>query len=1072
MTSFTLAQPYIDGGLTYKGSHILENDKSSTNYQDYESLYRMDTDVDYAEYAAVGDKREACTILDDADLMRAFYESKLLVSTLDELVRVIKVVHVPDGEYSQHKPGIPFQKVVSIAKDKQKESFNNAWGAILNRNSIRNMASNLQRLLINSEEELTSFWNDVLEQCSFERGRELFEKRTFLEILLKHNSGWNQEILDEDRRYSLLEKCFNLALRWTRFPGLWSRIPQKIDEKLSVTFGLFSEKEFWHILATMKGNMKSNKRIMNLRETAIKMIQDSETQWQKSQWGEHLDENLECEEDGEHSNAKQQDNGKPTNAGPKPSRKRQKPDQGIDVACEHNGDFTQPPFGHVGPAPGSECYRRREMQGWPCSGFNQEAWDFPRASMQGMFRSCADTRGPLPFGGEGPESLPVQAGFPRTDQYTASAAGAACVAQFPRRRGRPPHVPPSSLSAQQEESAPQRIREHHWAGAHYNFQDVSLTKDKLLRDAIRKAQEEEPYCLPLSWRDQEGNQEEVDVKVVTLALEGLLLRKDLPEVNREIHGIAHHLAVGFQENTERIAAEMARDYVVDELERCDREVKLIRQLAKNEIDQVKKEVKQKIEEGVMAAIRMRREHFARQFYKLKSGEALPERRITPEEAQAELADKELMRRIQEEIQLDLDVDRKISVEQRFLDELVAERNAEQIKKEKYEEEQTKLMDTISDVVKEGRAKALALKEEIETLKRERNVIENAKTQALNDLMKMSEKLDELEKRKLLEKACDCQVGQILDELGTSKSHSVSAFTRAKVLEWLRNDVVPLNSVVVQQAVESTVFDTAAMESVCEPSPPDTAPMDSDAPQPGRSLLEDTQVYNRRVLWHQQEVLQQVLEYNADCLHMEHDFVAPCKQWQTIAKDMTALKNDMLQRLQTVKQSLSELDGFLCTDEDVLSGPSKQCDVWFDKIRRFSVKHGDKLAELTKEAGNVFDAIAHHMQKFNEKHSEILVQSGVNRAVEDARAKYTDLQKVLLANVDETKSKKYADTHDERCEVLLLFDRTESIMEDIIVQIQRCKGQRDLPDATQLGLRCDQLADCLGSLRLVLRDLQR
>jgi hypothetical protein len=285
-------------------------------------------------------------------------------------------------------------------------------------------------------------------------------------------------------------------------------------------------------------------------------------------------------------------------------------------------------------------------------------------------------------------------------------------------------------------------------------------------------------------------------------------------------------------------------------------------------------------------------------------------------------------------------------------------------------------------------------------------------------------------------------------------------------------VVPLNSAVLQHAAEGTVFDVAAMESVGEPSPPDTAPMDSDAPQPGRTLLEDTQVYNRRVLWHQQEVLEQALEYNADVLHMEHNFVVPCKQWQVIANDMTALKNDMLERLRTLKESLKEMDGYLCTEEDILSGAAKTCDDYNGLIRRFSSKHGDKLAEVTKEAAAVFDAIAHHVQRFNEKHSEILVQSGVNRAVEDARAKYTALQEVMRAEIDETKARRYADTHDERCECLMLFDRVESIMEDITQQIVRCKGQRDLPDATHLGLRCDQLADCLGSLRLVVKDLQR
>lgn len=1026
--SFTLAQPYIED-LTYTG-YIIEGNKRSANPKDYEVLYHMDTDPDYTKYAAVGDKQEACTISNDADLMRAFYESKLLVSTLDELVRVIKVVHVPDNEHSDDRPGIPFQKVISL-KDPKKESFNNAWGAILNRKAIRNMASNLQKLLINSNKELTSFWNDVLFQCSFHGGREQFDKRMFLKILLEHNPGWNKAIPDEHRRYMLLEKCFNLALRWTRFNALWSRIPQTIDEKLAIQDGLFTKEEFFQILTFLEGDMNSNERFKLAREEAQKSKATEDTEAQKRVFGDSLDDIIEVQDD-------------------EASCKKQRTER----AGKDKGRSIEPSSGHAGPAPGSACYPYSDAQGLPHSSFNSKAWGFSTAGMQGML--CPQT-----WVVEGSESLPVQAGFPRTEQRIASEAA---PAQFPRSRGRPRNDQRPSLPAQQEESASQRIREHHWAGAHYDL-GVSLTHDKLLRDSIREAQLEEPYCLPLSWKDQEGNQEEVDVKVVTLALEGLLLRNDLPEVNRRIEGIAKHLAVGFQENTERIAVEMAREYVADEMDRCERHVQQIWQLSQTVI-------KQKVEEGVRASIKMRRELFARKFYKKKSGEPLPERRITSEEAQAELADKRLRNLIQVELELDLDVDRKISDEQRYLDELIAQRDAEKSKQQKYEEEQTQLMNTIADVVKKGREEAETLRQEIATLKRERDAIERAKTQALEDMQKMHEKLDALEKSKLLKKACDCQVGQVLDELGELKGHSISAFTRARVLEWLGQDVVPLNSAAVQHAAEGTVFDVAAMESVGEPSPPDTAPMDSDVPQSGRSLLEDTQVYNRRVLWHQQEVLEQALEYNADCLHMEHNFVYPLKQWQVIAKDMTAIKDDMLERLRTVKESLKEMDGYLCTNEDVLSGPAKQSVKCSDKISRFSSKHGDKLAELTNEAAAIFDAIAHYVQKFNEKHSEILVQSGVNRAVEDARAKYTALQEVLRAEIDETKARRYADTHDERCECLMLFDRVESIMEDITQQIVRCKDQKDLPDATHLGLRCDQLADCLGSLRLVLRDLQR
>jgi len=191
----------------------------------------------------------------------------------------------------------------------------------------------------------------------------------------------------------------------------------------------------------------------------------------------------------------------------------------------------------------------------------------------------------------------------------------------------------------------------------------------------------------------------------------------------------------------------------------------------------------------------------------------------------------------------------------------------------------------------------------------------------------------------------------------------------------------------------------------------------------------------------------------------------------IAKDMNSLKTDMLSKLQTVKQTLTDMEGFLSVDNAMvdkinLSGKVR------DTIEQFSVLHGEKLAELTKEAGCVFEAISRHMERFNEKHSEILVQSGVSRAVKDARAKYTNAQEVLQAKVDETKARGYKDTNDEPCNFGMLFARLESLIEDITQQIVLCKESKNLPDVTKLTLRYDQLAACMASLRLVVHGLSR
>jgi hypothetical protein len=80
--------------------------------------------------------------------MRAFYESKLLVSTLDEFVRVIKVVHVSKEDYADDKPGVALQNFLCDQRSVQRVKFVKVLGAILNRHAVACMNNSAQKLLL------------------------------------------------------------------------------------------------------------------------------------------------------------------------------------------------------------------------------------------------------------------------------------------------------------------------------------------------------------------------------------------------------------------------------------------------------------------------------------------------------------------------------------------------------------------------------------------------------------------------------------------------------------------------------------------------------------------------------------------------------------------------------------------------------------------------------------------------------------------------------------------------------------------------------------------------------------
>lgn len=1026
MPSFNLAEPNINPSLnyTYTTEHILpDGKKKSTEYRDYRAFFQMDQHADFAGYAAVDGKQEACTIESDDALLSAFYRSKLLISTVDELVRVIKVVHVSDEEYAHGRPGVPFQKF-GVCRDPSKKKLIGAWGAILNKSSWVALNFTAHRLLVMIP---TDFWTKLLEYCNTDDGRGKMTKEWFLEILLRYNEAWNYAIVDPVRRNNLLEKCVNIALRWFRFKCLWSSTPAKVeDADLPVEFGIFSQEEYDYILAKMevpKDNDCLKRKQVDAKRRVIP----------------NFDLVAELEGDVVLDSKDRK-------------RSKKESDQGVNVASSlaHQSDTS---FGHVGPAPESACFSRVVMPA-PSSGGSMPESAFTGERDESALQAIADfSAGSVTdfFNRRRVEARAVPA-VPDSSDFTPAAK---------RPVGRP----------RMDLPAPHRVGEHLCNGGFYNFEDVSLTREILLRDAIRRSQQDDPHSLLMYSRDQDGNEAMVDVQVITRALEGLLLRDDLPQVRDKIEGIAMNLAVGFQENVEKIAEEMAREALDATKLLCERRVRLIEEQKALEIAEIKRQSKQEIEQNTLAAIKMRCEFFARQYYKKKPTDPLPEGMVFTKDPAMDISDKSLRDQIQKEIERDLDVDCKISTAQRYLEELISLKDRETAKMQRLEDEHAQTRRNIDHALKTSRQEVFALREEIDRLKRERDVLENSKDICLRDVAEMHKKMDDFTQKQLLENASNCQLGSLFVESTEKQYATVSEFTRARVLQWLEQDSIPLCRAALEHAMQGTVFNVAAMESMGESPPADTAPLDSDVAQPGLSLLEDTRAYNRRVLWHQQGVLESVLEFHSDFLRMDHNFLEPCDQWKVIAQDMDSLKTDMLNKLQAVKQTLTDMEGFLSVD-DALTDKFNFCGKKGERMEKYSLRHGEKLAELTKEAGCVFDAISQHVQRFNEKHSEILVQSGVSRAVKDARAKYTAAQEVLQAKVDETKAKGFKDTNDELCNFGMLFARLESFIEEITEQILLCKESKNLPDVTQLTLRYDQLAACMASLQLVVQGLSR
>jgi hypothetical protein len=1005
MSGFKLAEPFIDTSLnyTYTTEHILpDGKKKSTNYRDYRAFFEMDRHADFAVYAAVNGKQEACTIESDDALRSAFYRSRLLISTVDELVRVIKAVHIPDEEYDHGRPGVPFQKF-GASRDRTRKILIGAWGAILNKNSLVYLNSTTNRLLVMIP---TEFWTDVLDYCKTSDGRSRMNKDWFLDILLTYNDAWNHAIVDPVRRKTLLERCLNISLRWFRFKCLWSSTPANVEETdLPVEFGLFTRNEYDNILAKMP-IPKDNDFLNRKRLAALKRLNPD------SNW----DDELEVQGDAKSESV---------------ARKRAKKEHEAKKQRSESEQGAHPPAPGPAPAPTpgaslAECDESAV----------QAVGDFSAGSVTEFFKRRREEASAVPDSADSTSAAKGPAGRPRVDLPAAHSVG-----------------------------------EHLFNGGHYNFEDVSLTRDKLLRDAIRKSQQDDPYSLLMYTRDEAGKEALVDVQVITRALEGLLLRDDLPQVRDKIEHIAMNLAHGFQENVEKIAEEMAKEAIDATKLSCERRVRLIEEQKAKEIADIKRRSKEELEHNTLAVIKMRREFLARQYYKRNPTDPLPEGMVSTTDAAIDIKDKALRDQIKNDIESDLGVDSKIALHQRYMEEVISLKDRETAQWHRLQDEYAQTKKNIEQDLKQLRQEDLALRQQIDRLKTERDALEKIKDVSLQSVAQMREKMDDLTKNKLLKQARDCQLGEVFGESMEKQYHTVSDFTRARVLQWLEQDSIPLCRAALEHAVQGTVFSVAALESMGESPPADTAPLDSDVAQPGLSLLEDTRAYNRRVLWHQQSILESALEFNADFLCMKHDLFEPREQWKVIANDMNSLKTDMLSKLQTVKQTLTDMEGFMSVDNDMVDKINRSGKLR-DTIEQFSVLHGEKLAELTKEAGCVFEAISRHMERFNEKHSEILVQSGVSRAVKDAHVKYTAAQKVLQAKVDETKARGYKDTNDEPCNFGMLFARLESLIEDITQQIVLCKESKNLPDVTQLTFRYDQLAACMASLRLVVHGLSR